>query len=87
MRIFGKERDFEAFEEVIEQAKARLPVSRRRPFMDGAALCGKKSTLGEHGPRCGCLAMVESLASKAWQQSRTLGRRADGVAASLAATR
>jgi putative transposase len=26
MRIFGKERDFEAFEEVIEQAKARLPM-------------------------------------------------------------
>ncbi len=26
MRIFGKERDFEAFEEVIEQAKARLSM-------------------------------------------------------------
>ena len=26
MRIFGKERDFEAFEEVIGQAKARLPM-------------------------------------------------------------
>ncbi len=26
MRIFGKQRDFEAFEEVIEQAKARLPM-------------------------------------------------------------
>jgi putative transposase len=25
-RIFGKERDFEAFEEAIEQAKSRLPV-------------------------------------------------------------
>ena len=25
-RIFGKQRDFEAFEEVIEQAKARLPM-------------------------------------------------------------
>jgi putative transposase len=26
MRIFGKQRDFEAFEEIIEQAKARLPM-------------------------------------------------------------
>jgi len=25
-RIFGNERDFEAFEEVIAQAKARLPM-------------------------------------------------------------
>jgi hypothetical protein len=25
-RLFAKERDFEAFEEVIEQAKARLPM-------------------------------------------------------------
>ena len=25
-RIFGKARDFEAFEEVIEQAKSRLPM-------------------------------------------------------------
>lgn len=26
MRIFGKERDFEAFEEVIQEAKARVPM-------------------------------------------------------------
>ena len=26
MRIFGKQRDFEAFEEVIEQTKVRLPM-------------------------------------------------------------
>ena len=26
MRIFGKQRDFEAFEEVIEQAKVRSPM-------------------------------------------------------------
>ena len=26
MRIFGKERDFEAFEEVIQEAKARMPM-------------------------------------------------------------
>ena len=28
MRIFGKERDFEAFEEVIAEAKSRLPMRR-----------------------------------------------------------
>ena len=28
MRIFGKERDFEAFEEVIAEARSRLPIAR-----------------------------------------------------------
>jgi hypothetical protein len=36
MRILGKQRDFEAFEEVIAQAKARLPMRivapRGRPW-------------------------------------------------------
>jgi hypothetical protein len=31
LRVFGKRRDFEAFEEVIGQAKERLPGKRKTP--------------------------------------------------------
>ncbi len=55
--------------------------------MDGATLCGAKPAAGEHGPRGGCLAMVEPLASGAWQPGGTVGRRAAGAAASLAPAR
>ena len=64
-----------------------VPDPRRRSFMDGAAVCGAKSVAGEPGRRGGCVAMVESLASRARQQGWTLGRRAAGAAATLAATR
>ncbi len=59
----------------------------RRPFMDGAAVCGAKSVAGESGRSGRCLAMVESLASRPRQQGGTFGRRAAGAAATLAATR
>ncbi len=61
--------------------------SGRRPFMDGAPLCGAKSAAGEHGRSGGCLAMVEPLASRARQQSWTFGRRAAAIAAPLATAR
>ena len=148
MRIFGKQRDFEAFEEVIEQAKARLPMrvlawcvmpnhwhlvlwprgdgdlsefmrwltvthtqrwhaahrsAGAGPFYQGRFKSFPiqkdehlltvlryvernplRAKLVEDGGR---VAMVESVASPARQPGGPGGRRAAGLAASLAATR
>ena len=57
----------------------------RRPFMDGAAICGAKPLARKAGRSGRCVAVVESVASSPRQQGRTFGPRPRGVAARLAA--
>ena len=62
-----------------------VPDSRGRSFVDGAALCGTEPIAGKSGAGGGGLAVVESLASRAWRRLRTFRRGSAADALGLAA--